>query len=343
MADARRQYPEVPAECCFVGLDAFKKALAVPGVNYAILASPPGFRPMHLEAAIGAGKHVFMEKPVAVDGPGIRAVLKCGEVANQKGLKIAAGTQRRHRPSYIETVKRIQDGAIGELSFLRAYWNTGAIWHRGEQGATEMEIQVRNWYHYVWLCGDHICEQHVHNLDVCNWVMGAHPVRCLGLGGRQGLGNKSGHIFDHFAVEYEYANGVRMYSQCRQINNCAGGVYEVAHGTQGVAEMYDGRNSIKPKGGQAWRASVPGDQDNGYVNEHRNLVNAIRNGTALNEAKNVAESTLTAIMGRESCYSGQQLEWEQMLNAKTVLGPEKLEWGPAPKCEVAKPGIYKVV
>jgi len=327
----------VPEDKCFTGFDGYKKALEVPGVNYAIIATPPGFRPPYFRACVEAGKHVFMEKPVATDGPGCRIMYEAYELSKQKNLKVAAGTQRRHRPSYIQSVKRIQDGMIGDVVALRAYWvNSGPIWHHADkeaQAKTDLERQIANWYHYIWLCGDHICEQHVHDLDVCNWIMKDHPVRCWGMGARQQLGNKSGEIWDNFAVEFEYANGVRMFSYCGQIKRSWASVSEHVHGASGSADMYDGRNTIRPKGGSAWR---PTDiqNDNGYVNEHVNLINAIVNGTELNEAKNVTDSTLTAIMGREAAYSGMGVEWDAVLNSKFAYGPEllytdpaKMEWG----------------
>ena len=296
---ARQNFKDVPPENCFSGFDAYHKAIAVPGVNYVILATPPGFRPSQFQAAVAAGKHVFMEKPVATDAPGIRAVLAAGEVAKQKGLSVVAGTQRRHQASYLETVRRIQDGAIGDLTTLHAYWNGKGIWHRGDVGETEMEKQVRNWYHYIWLSGDHICEQHVHNLDVCNWIVNDHPAKCWGFGGRQ-CRTESGEIYDHFAVEYEYANGVRLISYCRQMPG-EGNVSEWVAGTKGAAKPGEW---IRPATGSPWRASR-GPKNDAYVQEHTDLIQAIRNGKSLNEARNVAESTLTAIMGREAAYSGK--------------------------------------
>lgn len=340
----------VPEDRCFGGLDSYEKALAVPGVNYAIIATPPGFKAAQFKAAIAAGKHVFIEKPVAVDGPTARIMYAAGEEAEKKGLKVAAGTQRRHRPSYIETVKRIQDGAIGDVIALRAYWvNGGPIWHRGENGETDLERQVRNWYHYIWLCGDHICEQHVHNIDVCNWIMGnQHPVKCWGQGSRQQLGNKSGEIWDNFDVEFEYANGVRMFSYCGQIKRAWASVSEHVHGATGMADLYDGRNVIKPKGGQAWRPTGI-QNDNGYVNEHVNLINAIVKGTPLNETKNVTDSTLTAIMGREAAYSGAAVEWDQILNSEFKYGPDqlytdaaKMTWGPFRTLKPPMPSLHDI-
>lgn len=317
----------VPAEKCFSGFDAFQKALAEPGVNYAILAAPPGFRPPHFRACIEAGKNVFMEKPVAVDGPGCQIMYAAAEEAKKKNLKVAAGTQRRHRPSYIETIKRIHDDAIGDVTDLRAYWvNGGPIWHRAEQEAkatTDLERQIRNWYHYIWLCGDHICEQHVHNLDVCNWVAGGHPVKAWGMGARQQLGDKAGEIWDNFAIEYEYASGLRIHSYCGQIKRGWSSVSEAVAGAKGTAEMNDGRNSIKAKDGNNWRArDIP--NDDGYLNEHIDLINAIVHDTELNEARQVTDSTLTALMGREAAYSGSVVEWDDMLNSKFHYGPELL-------------------
>jgi predicted dehydrogenase len=311
---------ELPEDRCFSGFDAYRKALEVPGVNYAILAAPPGFRPAHFKACIEAGKHVFTEKPVAVDGPGARMMYEAAELSKQKGLKVVAGTQRRHQASYIETIKRLRDGAIGEINLLRAYWvNGGPIWHRGEKGDTDLEKQIRNWYHYIWLCGDHVCEQHVHNIDVCNWIVGDHPVKCWGMGARQQLLGKSGEIWDNFAVEFDYPNGAKMYSYCGQIKREWASVSEAVHGAKGTANPKD---TIRPKGGEIWRYREQGTDP--YVQEHIDLINAIVKETDLNEAKQVTDSTLTAIMGREAAYSGAGVSWEDILNSKFMYGPEQL-------------------
>jgi myo-inositol 2-dehydrogenase/D-chiro-inositol 1-dehydrogenase len=349
-AQSARENFGVPEDKCFSGFDAYQKALAVPGVNYAILATPPGFRPPHFKACVEAGKNIFMEKPVAVDGTGIRVVYAGYEEAQKKNLKIAAGTQRRHRPSYIETVKRIHDGAIGDVGSLRMYWvNGGPIWHRGDQGSTELERQVRNWYHYIWLCGDHICEQHVHNIDIGNWIMNDHPVKCWGMGARQQLDGKSGEIWDNFAVEYEYANGVRMHCYCGQVKRSWSSVSEAAHGSTGSVELHDGRNFIKGKDGKIWR---PGEikEDNGYVNEHRDLIQAILNDTPLNEARQVADTTLTAIMGREAAYSGSEVDWDSVLKSRFMYGPEqlyqdcsKMEWGAFRTLQPPMPGMHDIL
>lgn len=311
----------VPADKCFSGFDGYKKVLEIPGVNYAILATPPGFRAVHFKACVEAGKNVFMEKPVAVDGPTCRIMYAAAEQSKAKNLKVAAGTQRRHEASYIETIKRIQGGEIGDIVMLRAYWvNQGPIWHKPEPGRTALERQIQNWYHYIWLSGDHICEQHVHNLDVCNWIMNDHPTKCWGMGARQQLGDKSGEIWDNFAIEYEYPSKARMYAYCGQIKRDWASVSEAVHGTKGFSNP---ANTIQPKQGQPWR--YRGDRAQGpYVQEHIDLINAIVNDTPLNEAKQVTDSTLTAIMGREAAYSGAETTWDEVLNSKFSYGPEQL-------------------
>jgi predicted dehydrogenase len=320
---------KLPSETkVFAGFDAFQNALHVPGINYCILATPPGFRASHFRACVEAGKNVFMEKPVAVDGTGCRLMYETAEMAKKKNLKVAAGTQRRHQASYIETIKRIHAGEIGDIVTLRAYWvNTNPIWHRGDHGNSELERQIRNWYHYIWLSGDHICEQHVHNLDVCNWIMQDHPVRCWGQGSRQQLGNKSGEIWDNFDVEYEYQNGVRIFSYCGQIKRDWGSVSEAVHGTKGISETNSTRCFIRPNGGEVWRYKEK-DIDP-YVQEHMDLINAIHNNTDLNEAKQVTDSTLTAIMGREAAYSGAGVTWDEVLNCQFAYAPEQLYKDPA--------------
>ena len=336
----------VPADKCFSGFDAYQKALAVPGVNYAILATPPGFRAAHFKACVEAGKNIFTEKPVAVDGTGCRVMYDAAEEAKKKNLKVAAGTQRRHQAGYIETIKRIKDGAIGEMVTLRAYWvNGGPIWHRGDQGSTDLERQIRNWYHYIWLCGDHICEQHVHNLDVCNWIMDDHPVKCWGMGARQQLTDKSGEIWDNFAVEYQYANGVRLFSYCGQIKRDWSSVSEAVHGTNGSANP---SGTIQPKGGSMWRFREKAIDP--YVQEHMDLINAILHDTPLNEGKQVTDTTLTAIMGREAAYSGAEAEWDTILNSKFSYGPAELytncagmQFGPFRTLEPPMPNRHNIL
>jgi predicted dehydrogenase len=327
---------DVPDDRAFDGFDAFEKVIAS-DVNYIILATPPGFRPQHLKAAVAAGRHVFTEKPVAVDGAGIRTVLEVYEDAKQKGLGIGAGTQRRHQASYIETLKRVQDGSIGSIVAARAFWNQGPLWNRPRQASwTDMEWQLRNWLYFTWLSGDHIVEQHVHNIDVINWAMNGHPVRAVGMGGRQSrVQPEYGHIFDHHAIDYEYADGTHMLSMCRQVAGCANEVAEHLQGTAGRAHMANGENAIEGK--KAWKFEK-GKETRPYVQEHTDLIASIRAGKPYNELKTVAESTLTAIMGRMSSYTGKAVTWEQALNSKENWAPATIAMGPVPLPPVPVPG-----
>ena len=324
---------DVTPDRCFVGFDNYEKVIAS-GVDMVILATPPGFRPAHFKAAVEAGKHVFMEKPVAVDGPGIRTVMAAGDLAGQKKLGVVAGTQRRHQAPYVATMKRIHEGAIGEIVAAQCYWNQGGLWNHGRKPEwTDMEWQVRNWLYFTWLSGDHICEQHVHNLDVINWAMNAHPVKAVGMGGRQVRTDPAyGHIFDHFAIDYEYPNGAKVMSMCRQIDGCVNNVSERVAGTKGTSNcggMITGANE--------WKYEGP-PSPSPYVQEHADLIASIRAGKPLNEARQVAESVLTAIMGRMSAYTGQEVTWEQALNSKEDLTPARLEFGPIEVPPVAVPG-----
>jgi len=338
---------------CFHGLDAYKKVLDC-DINYVILATPPGFRPVHLEAAVNASKkiNIFTEKPVGVDGPGIRKVLEAYEAANKKKLAIVAGTQRRHQLGYLETMKRVQNGGIGDIVAMRCFWNQGRIWFRPKRELTDrgvkvndLAFQLHNWYHFVWVCGDHIVEQHVHNIDVCNWAMNGHPVRALSSGGRAALPsgdpNEIGHIFDHFTTDYEYPKGQHMMSMCRQIdgadNNLAGinGASEALVGTKGTCQVnaysINGKPVLVRK--EARRATNP------YIQEHTDLIASIRKGEPLNELKTVAESTLTAIMGRMAGYTGKAVTWKEALESTESHMPAKLDWDmKLPVPAVAVPG-----
>jgi myo-inositol 2-dehydrogenase / D-chiro-inositol 1-dehydrogenase len=332
---------DVPKERQFVGFDAYQKVIEA-GVDLVILATPPGFRPIHFAAAVEAGKHVFMEKPVAVDPPGVRAVLEAAKKAKEKKLGVGVGLQRRHQAGYIETIKRLQDGAIGDIVSMRAYWNNPGVWVRPrEQGWTEMEYQMRNWYYFNWLCGDHIVEQHIHNLDVINWLKDAYPVRGQGMGGRQvRTGPDFGEIYDHHAVEFEYADGSRMFSYCRHMPNCWDSVSEHAQGTNGVADISGYK--IEPKSGEKWRRRGP--EANPYVVEHDDLLKSIRAGQPYCEAESGALSTMTAIFGRLCTYSGKNLSWEEALNSQINLSPEHFAWdAPPPVPTVAVPGHTQVV
>ncbi len=307
-----------------------------------MLATPPGFRPQHLEYAIQAGKHVFTEKPVAVDGPGIRKVMAAYEMAKQKNLAVVAGTQRRHQAGYIESLKQIHGGALGDIRSARVFWNQNNIWaNKRQPGWNDMENEIRNWYHYTWLCGGCIVEQHVHNLDVAVWALGAHPIRCVGMGGQQvNTGPEFGESFDHFAVDFEFPNDVHVQSMARQINGCASDVSEYIVGSKGRAHLSPGQYDFEGEGLK--RLRIRGEV-NPYVQEHIDLLASIKDGSPINELKQVAESTLTAIMGRMSAFTGKAVTWEQALESKLDTFPGKLEWGTRPAPVVAKPGVTELI
>jgi predicted dehydrogenase len=340
-SDGRGERVQVPDANCFTGFEAYKKVLAT-DVDAVILATPPGFRPIHFKAAVDAGKHVFFEKPVAVDPWGVRTVIEAAQRAQQNKQTVVTGTQRRHERCYLEALKRVNDGAIGKVLSANVYWNQGGLWmHKRDEYTTDMEWQLRNWLYFTWLSGDHIVEQHVHNLDVMNWVMGATPVKCMGMGGRQvRTGSDFGHIFDHFAIEYEYPDGRIGCSQCRQIDGCASRVEEKFRGEKGQLFSTSGQTRIKAD--KSW--AYTGENPNPYVLEHVDFIASVTGkGAYLNEGVRVAESTLTAIMGRLSAYTGKEVTWEQALNSQLKLMPETLEMGPIATPEVAVPGKTPLV
>ena len=343
---------DVPEEHRFVGFDAYKQAIQL--ADLVILATPPGFRPIHFEEAIRQGKHVFMEKPVAVDANGVRKVLAAAEEAKKKNLKVGVGLQRRHQLGYLETMKRLHGGEIGDIVSMRCYWNGTTPWlktrasleEKAGRKLTEMEYQMRNWYYFVWLCGDHICEQHIHNLDVINWVKNDFPVRAHGMGGCEvRKGPDYGEIFDHHAVEFEYADGSRMFSQCRHINGCWNSVSEHVVGTKGSCDV--SRHTIT--GANPWRFRDSGRDP--YQQEHDDLFNAIRNDKPFNEAEYGAKSSMTAILGRMATYSGKVLEWDDAINSQISVMPASFDWdadtpvkpGPDGMYPRAVPGKTKVV
>jgi predicted dehydrogenase len=342
LAKIKETHPDkvkVTPERMFTGFDGFKRLSALPEVNLVIMASPPGFRPMQLKAAVEGGKNVFMEKPVAVDPVGIRSVLASSDLAMKKGLAIVAGTQRRHQARYLDIMKRIHEGAIGELVGGQCYWNQGDLWVKPrEPGMSEMEWQCRNWLYFTWLSGDHIVEQHVHNIDVVNWAFRALPVKVMGMGGRQArTGPEFGNIYDHFAVEYEYPNGVRVMSMCRQTKGAADRVEERLVGTKGVAFGYGEITGASP-----WK--FEGEEQNPYVQEHADLIAAIRAGKPLNEGRRVAESTMCAIIGRMSAYTGRAINWDWAMNSSQLdLTPQNYEFGPNPVDPVAVPGFTQLI
>ena len=330
-----RQFKVTP-EMSFSGFDAYQKVLAT-DIDLVILATPPGFRPLHLAAAIAAGKHVFMEKPVAVDAAGVRSVIASAAAAKAKSLAIVAGTQRRHDPAYVEVMRRVHDGAIGDITGGQVYWNQGGLWNAARKADwSDSEWQIRNWLYFTWLSGDHIVEQHIHNIDVANWAMGAHPVRAIGIGGRQWRTDGAyGHIFDHFAIDFEYPNGTHVMSMCRQIDGTANHIGERFVGTRGTT---DGNTQIA--GAQAFK--WVGEQKNPYVEEHVDLLASIRAGNPLNEGQRVAESTLSAIMGREAAYTGQAIVWDELLKAAQDLTPPTTGFGSLTVPPVPMPGSTKV-
>ena len=351
----------------FAGLDAYKKVMEMDNVDLVLLTTSPGFRPLHFEHAIKKGKHVFMEKPVATDGAGVRRVLAANEEAKKKNLMVAVGLQRHHEDNYIETVKRIQDGAIGELNYARVFWNSGGVWTKKRTPSqTEMEYQVRNWFYFNWLCGDHIVEQHIHNTDIINWIKGSYPIKANGHGGRQVRGNPAndpdwkehGEIYDHHFVEFEYADGFRMYSQCRHISNCWQNVSEHIYGSEGNSAIsrhqifpkegsFDVMPSEKPKfvsGFDRVRGAVvttpaplkipkkpwryPGKRVGGHQQEQLNMIDALAKGEVYNEGEYGAKSTMTNILGRCATYSGKEVSWNQALSSKIELCPgiDSLTW-----------------
>jgi predicted dehydrogenase len=300
----------------FIGVDSYKEVLAS-DVDLVILTSPPGFRPLHFEAAVKAGKHVFMEKPVATDAPGVRRVLEANKIAKEKNLAVAVGLQRHHQSDYKSTIKMLKEGAIGDIILARAYWNGDGVWTRNRQpNQTELEYQLNNWYYFNWLSGDHICEQHIHNLDVINWLMDGPPAEAQGQGGRQvRTGDENGQIYDHHMIEYTYANGTKLLSQCRHIPGCWNSVSEFAHGTNGWADISGGKIYNK-KNEVVWKSPAG---ENGWAQEHVDLFAQIRKGEIPNEGDYGATSTMTSIMGRMATYTGKLLKWDQCLNSKVGL------------------------
>ena len=332
---------KITPETTFVGLDAYQKLLAT-DVNLVILATPPGFRPTHLEAAVKAKKHIFCEKPVAVDATGARKCYGLIEESKKANIAIVAGTQRRHQAEYLEVIQRLHDSAIGDVVSGQVFWNQGGLWNHARQpNWSDTEWQIRNWLYFAWLSGDHIVEQHVHNIDVANWVMRGHPVRAIGVGGRQQRTDpRYGHIYDHFGIDFEYENGARVLSMCRQIDGTQNRIGENFIGASGRAEFTSQGSRIL--GGKAYTYSRPEKPVNPYVQEHTDLVASIRAGKPLNELKQVAESTLTAIMGREAAYTGQELTWDQVLNAELDLKPPHLAFGPLEVPPVPVPGVTRL-
>ncbi len=324
---------EVPAENCFVGFDAYQKVIDS-GVDIVILATPPFFRPEHLAAAVAAKKHIFAEKPVAVDPTGARSVMATAKKAEGLGLSIATGTQRRHQRDYVANWQQVQQGLIGDLTGGNVWWNGGKLWHRDKDASwSEMEWMIRDWVNWTWLSGDHIVEQHVHNLDVAHWFFGAYPVKAVGMGSR--LRRVTGDQYDNFSIDYVMESGVHLHSMCRQINGCANNVSERLQGTKGSTNC---QNTILDlAGAELWKYGYPLDADgkptnsvsvDPYVQEHIDLVTAIRTGKVFNELETTAISTMVGIMGRISAYTGKETTYEEMMNSDLKLGPAVFAFGP---------------
>lgn len=348
LQNANTDKVDVPSERRFSGMDAYKKAIDS-DCDLVVIATPPGFKPQQFEYAVNAGKHVFCEKPMAVDAPGVRRCLAAVEVSKQKNLMVAIGLQRRHEEKYKDIVARLQDGAIGDITTLRVYWNSAGIWYRKPTPEmTAMQDQCNNWYHYLWTCGDQIVEQHIHNLDVGVWAKGMYPVEANGMGGSEmrldGDGKQS-QIFDHTFVEYTFADGAKMYSQGRHLQNSYRQVGEFAHGTTGQASISGGMIL----GYDGTRTPVRGAAG-GHQQEQHDMIEALSRGEIYNEGEYGCKSTFTAILGREACYSGNVVKWDDLLARGKDLAPgiDNFTINSIPPAvkdengvyEVAKPGVW---
>ena len=331
---------KVSPDRVFSDFDNFKQVIDS-GVDVVILATPPHFRPEHLAYAVEKGKHCFVEKPIAVDVPGVMSVQETCAKAQAKGLSIVSGLMWRFDPGVQETVQRIKDGAIGDIVAIQSCYNSGTLWHRGDKPDwSRMEYQIRNWLYYTWLSGDHITEQAIHSLDKVNWLLdGEAPTSAFGLGGRQQRTDKKfGHIFDHHTVFFDFPSGVKCYFTCRQQENTDTFTDEVVLGTKGRAMLL----AKKIDGETAWEYKGPEKGFVGYVREHEALLQGIRRGEPVNNGDYMCRSTLLTIMGRMCTYTGKQYQWDEVLASTERLGPEKYEWGDVPEPLVAIPGKTKI-
>ncbi|HIF49130.1 MAG TPA: Gfo/Idh/MocA family oxidoreductase [Cytophagales bacterium] len=342
---------DVKEKNMFTGFDAYKKAIDL--CDVVILTTPPGFRPLHFEYAINNDKHVFMEKPLATDAPGIRRVLEVAKIAKDKKLNVVVGLQRHYQDKYITLYNKVVNGDIGKIVSGQVYWNDGGVWvKKRTPSQSELEYQMRNWYYFTWLCGDHILEQHIHNIDVANWFIGDYPISAQGMGGREVRnGIDHGQIFDHHFVEFTYASGAVISSQCRHQTGTASRVDEVFQGSNGSVvtgkgEMTDLDGNIKYKYPNKWN-----EDPNPYQVEHDKLFQSIRNNEVINDVEYGAKSTMTAIMGRMATYTGKKITWDQAINSKEMLVPNNLTWNSTPptlpdgngKYLVAIPGKTKFI
>lgn len=338
---------DVPPERRFVGLDAYRR-LMDSDIDLAILTGPPGYRPLHFERAVEAGKHVFMEKPLASDPAGVRRILATNTKAIEQNLKVGVGLQRHHQATYQEAIGRIHAGEIGEIVNMRCFWNGGppAKTALPREDKTELEYQVRNWYFFDWLSGDHICEQHIHNLDICNWAKQALPVSAEGMGGRQVRTDKRfGNIFDHHAVVYSYEDGTKLHSYCRQMPGCQRLIAEFIEGTEGTAELGTGRCTLTSRTGETIWASPRKrgpDYANPYQVEWDTLIDAIMHDNPHNEAEYGATSTMTAILGRFATYSGTEVAWDDAFASEKVMTTDAESWDAEPPIKPLSDGSYRI-
>ena len=331
---------DVTPDRCFDGFDGYKKLLEC--VDVVLLATPPGFRPLHLRAAVEAGKHVFCEKPVAVDVPGIKSVIESAKLAKQKGTGLCSGYCWRYDRAKRETVKRIHDGMIGDVQVIHATYLTGPLWDRAPHDKYgTMEYQMRNWYYFSWLSGDFIVEQHCHNFDKANWVLkGAVPVSAVGVGGRQvRTAERFGNIYDHFACTLEFPGGVKLFSACRQIAGCSGDVNDHVFGTKGQAQLM--KHTVTPTQGEGWE--FEGESKDMYQVEHDELFASIRAGKPINDGEAAAHSSAMAIFAREAAYSGERITWKKFMASEKSLAPKAYAWADNPVPGVPMPGVYKFV
>jgi predicted dehydrogenase len=333
---------DVKEKNMFTGFDAYKKAIDL--CDVVILTTPPGFRPLHFEYAINNDKHVFMEKPLATDAPGIRRVLEVAKIAKDKKLNVVVGLQRHYQDKYITLYNKVVNGDIGKIVSGQVYWNDGGVWvKKRKPSQSELEYQMRNWYYFTWLCGDHILEQHIHNIDVANWFIGDYPISAQGMGGREVRnGIDHGQIFDHHFVEFSYASGAVISSQCRHQTGTASRVDEVFQGSNGSVvtgkgEMTDLDGNIKYK-----YPNKRNEDPNPYQVEHDKLFQSIRNNEVINDVEYGAKSTMTAIMGRMATYTGKKITWDQAINSKEMLVPNNLTWNSTPPTLPDDNGKYLV-
>lgn len=341
---------DVPPDRRFVGFDAYKRVIEASDV--VLLCTTPHFRPMHMRAAVEAGKHLFVEKPVAVDAPGVRSVLESARLAKERGLNVVSGLCYRYMFAKRAVIERVHNGEIGEIVSLETKYNTGGLWHRGRQsGWSDMEWQIRNWLYFTWLSGDHIAEQHIHSLDKLAWAMkDEYPLRATASGGRvQRVDPMYGNVYDHFNTTFEWAGGIKGFSSCRQWNGASSDVSDHVVGTKGVAHLQSheirahavrGESGASGKRLWAWRSDEPDDM---YQNEHNALFAAIRAGKVIDDSRYMAYSTLMAIQARMAAYTGQTITWEQALNSTEDLSPKEYAWGSLPAPEIAVPGVTKFV